>query len=82
MGTWRKEIALVERKEYKCRKAFKTQTDVFSKGEIMIFTGANYSRYDCSTAFRFTNKETGEEKSWFLHDDESDSSAEFFEAIS
>lgn len=79
--TWREDIALVEGREYKARKNFKTQTDVFEIGEILIFTDSDYSRYDSSTALRFTNKATGEGKSWFLHDDESDSSAEFFESI-
>ncbi len=81
MKTWREDIALVEGKEYRARKDFKTQTDVFTKGEILIFTGNDYSHYNSSTALRFTDKATGEGKSWFLHDDESDSSAEFFESV-
>ena len=81
MGTWREDIALVEGKEYRARTDFKTQTDEFAKGEVLVFTGTDYSRYDGSTALRFTNKATGEGKSWFLHDDAPDSSADFFETV-
>ncbi len=81
MKTWREDIALIEGKEYKVRKDFKTQTDIFTNGEILVFTGNDYSHYNSSTALRFKNKATGEGKSWFLHDDESDSSAEFFEPV-
>ncbi len=79
--TWRDDIKLVEGKEYRVRKDFKTQTDTFVKDEVLMFTGSDYSRYHSSTALRFDNKATGEGKSWFLHDDESDSSAEFFEPV-
>ena len=81
MKTWRTDIALVEGKEYRARKDFKTQTDVFTKGEILIFTGNDYSHYHGSTALRFINKATGEDKSWFLHDNEPDNSAEFFKPV-
>ncbi len=80
--TWRDDIALVEGKGYRVLKDFTTQTDVFKKGEVLIFTGSDYSRYHSSTAFRFTNKETGEGKSWFLQDDEVDTSGEYFMGVS
>lgn len=80
--TWRDDIGLVEGKEYRVRKDFTTQTDTFVKGEVLVFTGSDYSRYHSSTALRFDNKVTGEGKSWFLTDDEPDNSAEFFEAVS
>lgn len=81
MKTWRDNIALVEGKEYRARKDFKTQTDTFVKGEILVFTGNDYSHYHSSTALRFKNKATGEDKSWFLHDESPDNSTEFFELV-
>lgn len=46
-----------------------------------MFTGNDYSHYHSSTAFRFINKATGEEKSWFMNDNEPDSSGKIFERI-
>ena len=74
-------MCIRDRKEYRALKDFPTQTDVFKKGEVLIFTGSDYSRYHSSTALRFTNKETGEGKSWFLQDDEADTSSDFFMAV-
>lgn len=78
--TWREDISLVEGKEYKVQKDFKTTTDVFTSGEILIFTGCDYSRYDSSTALRFTNKTSGEGKSYFLQDDQPFLTKDLFEA--
>lgn len=78
--TWREDISLVEGKEYKVQKNFKTTTDAFTKGEILIFTGSDYSRYDSSTALRFTSKTSGEGKSFFLQDDQPFLTEDLFEA--
>lgn len=79
MKTWRVDIGLVAGKEYRALKDFQTQTDKFNEGEILIFVGNDYSAHHSSTALRFTNKSTGEGKSWFLSDNEPDISAELFE---
>ena len=59
MKTWREDIGLMEGKEYRARKDFKTQTDTFTAGEILVFTGNDYSHYHSSTALRFKKGSSG-----------------------
>jgi hypothetical protein len=39
------------------------------EGEIVVYQGSGYGRYDSSSIYAFTS-ESGQERSWWLHDDE------------
>ena len=39
------------------------------EGEIVVYQGSGYSRYDSLSIYAFIS-ESGQERSWFLHDDE------------
>lgn len=54
-----------------------TQTSEFIAGEIVTFEKTAYSAYDSSTAFIFKSAD-GTLKTWFLHDDDPDNSAQLF----
>tara|TARA_R110002094_G_scaffold178412_1_gene157605 strand:- start:110 stop:355 length:246 start_codon:yes stop_codon:yes gene_type:complete len=77
MKTWRKH-RFEAGKKYKVLKAVRTLTSELVTGEDVIFESTAYSAYDSSSAFIFKSCRNGETKTWFLHDDDDDNSAEFF----
>jgi hypothetical protein len=78
MSTWRQHN-FQEGAKYRVKKAIVTPTSDFSLGEIVVFCGSSYSHYDSSSAFMFQAEPSGENKTWFLHDDDDDHSNEIFE---
>jgi hypothetical protein len=65
---------------YRVLKSFESDTDSFAAGEVLSFKEANYGRYDSSSAFSFESQ-AGEQKTWFLRDDDPDDSKDRFAPV-
>lgn len=80
MSTWRQHN-FREGRRYRVKREINTATSRFSPGEVLVFSGTSHSPYDSSSAFIFHCESSQEVKTWFLHDDQEDRSAELFEAV-
>lgn len=80
MSTW-SQNRFEAGKKYRVLKEIRTQTSVFSGGEVVQFKDATYSWYDSSTAFLFESEAGRELKTWFLHDDDVDTSDQLFALV-
>lgn len=80
MSRWR-EHSFEKGAKYRVTLELTTPISHFSAGEIVEFCDTSYSRYDSSSAFQFRSLPSNEVKTWFLHDDEKDTSKEFFERM-
>src|SRR5262249_7598262 len=86
---WRSTIALTTwrqntfeaGKKYRVMKEIQTSTSVFSRGEIVQFREATYSRYDSSTGFVFESEAPRELKTWLLYDADADTSDQLFALV-
>lgn len=68
-------------RQYKVKQSFTKHLFNFVAGEILVYERYYYSHYDNSSAYGF-RAENGEEKEWWLHDQEpTDSWEQFFEPI-
>ncbi len=69
MSEWSKRPHLLKPGErYRVTRDVPPGLSSFSKGELLTFKEAAYSRYDSSYFYSFSN-DSGELKSFILHDD-------------
>lgn len=80
MESWR-NTTFKEGQSYQVKQDFSSQISVFKRGEMLVYQNSAYSTYDSSSAFIFKSSIDSEIKTFFLHDDDSDNSSEFFEEI-
>jgi hypothetical protein len=79
-ATWRKHN-FEAGKRYRLLTSFQTATSEFLAGEVVAFKEADYSSYDSSTAFLFDVENEKKIKTWFLLDNEDDTSKGLFDRL-
>jgi hypothetical protein len=52
------------------KKGYSSGSSNFSPGETLVFDSDGYSYYDNCFVYQFRSETDGQEKAWFLHEDQ------------